>query len=100
MKQNKSLVAVLATAVLIMPQAALANLPVIAGNRLLDGVLGTVLYSVLGLLMAVLGVKLIDWVTPGNLARQIGEEKNVAAAILAGSLVLGLCIIIAAAIAG
>ncbi|MDJ1468788.1 DUF350 domain-containing protein [Cytophagaceae bacterium DM2B3-1] len=64
------------------------------------GIMGTIIYSVIGLIMCVIGFKVVDWLIPGHLARQIAEEKNVAAALVAAALILGICIIIAAAIAG
>ena len=47
-----------------------------------------------------LGFRLLDWLTPGDLNRKIFEEGNIAAAILGAALVLGVCGIIVAAIAG
>jgi len=67
--------------------------------RIERGILGTLVYSVLGILITLLVVKIVDWITPGKLLRQVSEEKNVALAIFAGSLILGICIIIASAIA-
>ncbi|MDJ1503954.1 DUF350 domain-containing protein [Xanthocytophaga agilis] len=64
------------------------------------GIMGTIIYSVIGLIMCVIGFKVVDWLIPGHLARQIAEEKNIAAALVAAALILGICIIIAAAIAG
>jgi uncharacterized membrane protein YjfL (UPF0719 family) len=64
------------------------------------GIIGTIVYTVLGLIMCVIGFKVVDWLIPGHLARQIAEEKNLAAGIVAAALILGICIIIAAAIVG
>ncbi|MDJ1480116.1 DUF350 domain-containing protein [Cytophagaceae bacterium YF14B1] len=64
------------------------------------GIMGTIIYSVIGLIMCVIGFKVVDWLIPGHLARQIAEEKNIAAALVAAALILGICIIIASAIAG
>jgi uncharacterized membrane protein YjfL (UPF0719 family) len=64
------------------------------------GVVASLLYSVVGIIMAVFAAKVVDWITPGNLFRQLTDEKNVPLAIFTGLLVLGICIIIAAAIAG
>lgn len=64
------------------------------------GIVGTLVYTIIGLVMCVIGFKVVDWLIPGHLARQIAEEKNVAAAIVAAALILGICIIIAAAIVG
>lgn len=61
-------------------------------------VLESLLYSVIGLGLAILAYKIIDWITPGNLSKQIAVEGNMALAILVGSLMIGISIIIAAAL--
>ncbi len=58
------------------------------------------LFSLLGILIAIAGYKLFDKCTPGDLHREIVENKNVAAARVAGAVILGVCIIIAAAMVG
>lgn len=55
----------------------------------------TILYSVVGIVMGVIGFKVVDWLTPGNLAEEVAHKENRALAILAGSMMLGVCIIIA-----
>lgn len=60
----------------------------------------TVIYSLSGILLALFGFKLLDWLTPGDLNQKIFEEGNIAAAILGAALVLGICGIIIASIAG
>ena len=67
-------------------------------QTLLQGVMESLLYSVIGILLAVLAFKVVDWITPGNLSKQISQEGNVAVAVLLGFLVLGICIIIASAL--
>lgn len=57
-------------------------------------------YSIAGVLVAVLGYKLFDWFTPGDLHKEIIENKNVAAAIVGAAIILGVCILVAAAIMG
>lgn len=52
----------------------------------------------LGIVMAIVGFKLFDWITPGDLGNEITGKSNIAAAILAGAVVLGVSIIMAAAI--
>lgn len=59
-----------------------------------------VLFAFIGILLAVVGYKLFDKCTPGDLHREIIENRNVAAAVLGGSIILGVCIIIAAAMLG
>ena len=55
----------------------------------------TVLYSAVGIIMGVIGFKVVDWLTPGSLAEEVAHKENRALAILAGSMMLGVCIIIA-----
>jgi uncharacterized membrane protein YjfL (UPF0719 family) len=59
-----------------------------------------VLFAAIGLLLAIVGYKLFDRCTPGDLHREIIEEKNVAAAVIGGAIILGVCVIIAAAMLG
>lgn len=62
------------------------------------GLIGTILYSVSGMIMAIVAYKLIDFVIPGKISEQITEDKNTAVAMVVAALMLGICIIIAAAI--
>jgi len=65
-----------------------------------SGIVATVLYSLIGIIMATIGFKVVDWLTPGDLAEQVATKGNRALAILAGSMILGICIIIASAVIG
>jgi uncharacterized membrane protein YjfL (UPF0719 family) len=65
-----------------------------------EALLYMVIFAVAGMVLAILGYKLLDKVTPGDLHKEIVEKQNVAAAVIAGSVVLGICIIIAAAMIG
>ncbi len=58
------------------------------------------LFAAVGILLAILGYKLFDKCTPGDLHKEIIENKNVAAALVGGAVILGVCIIIAAAMLG
>lgn len=64
------------------------------------GVVATVIYSLIGIIMASIGFKMVDFLTPGNLADEVANKGNRALAILAGSMILGVCIIIASAVIG
>jgi uncharacterized membrane protein YjfL (UPF0719 family) len=48
----------------------------------------------------VLGFKIFDWVTPGKLDEEIIVKNNMAAAIMTGAFILGVCIIIARVVGG
>jgi uncharacterized membrane protein YjfL (UPF0719 family) len=68
--------------------------------ELTQGIVLSLAYAFLGIVMAVFAAKVVDWITPGQLFRQLTDEKNVPLAIFTGLMILGICIIIAAAIAG
>jgi uncharacterized membrane protein YjfL (UPF0719 family) len=58
------------------------------------------IFAAVGIAAAVAGYKIFDKCTPGNLHKEILDNRNVAAAIVAGAVILGVCIIIAAAMLG
>ena len=60
-------------------------------------VLNGLIFAALGIFIFILAFSLIVRLAPLDLWKQIAEEKNIAAAILAGAVALGLCWIIAAA---
>lgn len=63
-------------------------------------VLSSIVFGIIGIAMAYLGFKVFDKLTPGKLDEEILQKQNIAAAILAGAFLIGICIIIAAAIHG
>jgi hypothetical protein len=58
------------------------------------------LFAATGIAAAIIGYKLFDLCTPGDLNKEIIENKNMAAAIVAAAVILGVCIIIAVAMLG
>jgi putative membrane protein len=62
--------------------------------------INSLIYSVLGLVVFCVGFALIDKLTPYNLWEELVKEKNIALAIVVGSVSIGLCLIIAAAVHG
>ena len=62
--------------------------------------LATLLYAGLGIVIFVASFVLVDRLTPGELWREIIEHKNMAVALLAGAVAIGISNIIAAAIHG
>ena len=60
----------------------------------------TLVYALIGVIVLALGFILWDRLTPVHLWQEISEHQNVALAILAGAVAIGLSIIIAAAIHG
>jgi uncharacterized membrane protein YjfL (UPF0719 family) len=63
-------------------------------------VLSVIVFTVIGILASLAGFKLWDRFTPGNLETEICGKQNIAAAILGAAIILGICIIVAAAMIG
>ena len=62
--------------------------------------LGSILFALIGVVIFWLSFLIIDKMTPYNLWHEIVEKHNVALGIVVGSMSLGICIIVAAAIHG
>ena len=60
--------------------------------------ISSIVYAGLGGILLLVAFKVVDWATPAELDREIFEKNNIAAAILAGAFLIGLALIIAAAI--
>lgn len=69
-------------------------------QSLAQAIANMIIFATLGLAAAVLGFKVFDKCTPGNLTKEIIENKNIAAAIVGGAVIIGVCIIIAASMLG
>lgn len=66
----------------------------------LPALLSTLLYAGIGIVVFVLGFFILDMLTPGKLWDEINQKQNLAVAIFAGAVALGLAIIVAASIHG
>jgi putative membrane protein len=60
--------------------------------------LSSLIYALLGILIFGIAFVICDKLTPGELWKELIEKQNVAIAILAGCVALGICLIVAAAI--
>ncbi|MEL6546255.1 MAG: DUF350 domain-containing protein [Myxococcota bacterium] len=60
----------------------------------------TGVYFVVGLVMFMVGIWVMDKVTPFSVRKEIEEDQNVALGIIMGSALIGLAIILSAAIRG
>ncbi|AHG93085.1 protein of unknown function DUF350 (plasmid) [Gemmatirosa kalamazoonensis] len=65
---------------------------------LLPNAVAALLFAVLGIVIFVLAFVIIDRLTPGDLWRDLLQERNSALAIVMAGIAIGLSIIIAAAI--
>ncbi len=71
------------------------HLPDLAGV-----LLTTVIFTVFGLLVFALAYTIIVKATPFSIRKEIEEDQNVALAIVIGAVIIGISLIIAAAIQG
>jgi uncharacterized membrane protein YjfL (UPF0719 family) len=65
-----------------------------------ESLLNVAIYALAGVLVAVAGYKIFDWCTPGDLSKEIIENRNVAAGIVGAAIIVGVCILVAASIMG
>lgn len=63
-------------------------------STLWEAILSTVIFSLLGIVLAIVGFKLFDLAIKFDIEREICEKNNMAAALLASAVVLGTCIIV------
>jgi putative membrane protein len=61
-------------------------------------VLTTLTFGAIGIVLAFIGFKLFDMLTPGKLEEEIVQKQNMAAAILGAAIVVGICLIVARAV--
>lgn len=58
------------------------------------------IYSLLGLLMFGLAWILIVWLTPFSIRKEIEVDQNTSLGIILGAVIIGIALIISAAVAG
>ena len=80
----------------LLHAADVAPAPTWHAQTLRQALFYMLLFAGVGIVAAVAGYKVFDKCTPGDLNKEILEHRNVAAAIIAAAVILGVCIIIAA----
>jgi uncharacterized membrane protein YjfL (UPF0719 family) len=68
-------------------------------DQILRNAVLSIVFAVVGFGLLFIGYRVLDLLTPHSMTSQIFEEKNMAAAILAGAFVIALALVVAAAIA-
>ena len=68
-------------------------------HLVLHNLLASLAYGIAGIGVMVAAFKIFDWMTPGELGKEILEKGNLAAAILATGFLLAVALIVAAAFA-
>lgn len=69
------------------------------GPELWKGLVHSIIYSLLGLVVLMISFKVFDMITPFDLNKEIAEDDNTAAGVAVAGIMIGLGLIVAAAIA-
>ena len=88
---------------LLIAQAAPVASPAVRGlspTELGNIILSTLAFTLFGLLVFGLAFTVIVKVTPFSIRKELEEDQNVALGIVIGSVIIGIALIIAAAIQG
>lgn len=80
--------------------AAAADAPMVNFKVLGGFIIEGIVFSIVGLIILMVGYKVFDMATPYDLNRQIAEDNNVAAGIAVAGVLVSLGIIVAAAMGG
>ena len=72
----------------------------VAPVKVLMHLLAAVIFSLVGVAVLALCFKLMNKFSPFSLKKEIEEDQNVALAVIMGAVIIGMSIIIAAAIQG
>ena len=60
--------------------------------------IATIFYSAIGVILMGIAFKLYDMITPFDIYKELEEEKNLAIGVVLASVILGIALIIAAAL--
>lgn len=67
-------------------------------ETILRGVVATLVFGVVGLVLFALAFVLMCRIAPFSVKKEIAEDQNTALAVLMGSVLLGMALIVAAAL--
>lgn len=65
---------------------------------LLYGIMDTVIYSLLGIVLMGLGFLLINLFTPFSVKKEIEDDQNISLGIIIGAVIIGISIIVGSVI--
>ncbi len=64
----------------------------------LYGIIDTVVYSLVGIVLMGLGFLIISFFTPFSIKKEIEDDQNISLGIIIGAVILGISIIVASVI--
>lgn len=62
---------------------------------LLNSIVSTVVFGLLGIILTIIGFKLFDALTPFHLEKEVCEKQNMAVALVCAAMMLGISLIVA-----
>ena len=65
---------------------------------LASGLILSVVYGLVGILLLMIGYKIFEWITPFSVNDALSKDQNRAVGIVVGAIFIGVAIIVAAAI--
>jgi len=65
---------------------------------ILYGIVDTVVYSLIGIILMGLGFLIISFFTPFSIKKEIEDDQNISLGIIIGAVILGISIIVASVI--
>lgn len=70
---------------------SLFNLP----ETFWPGFISTIVFGLLGLILAILGFKIFDWITPRiDIQKELAEKDNRSVAIVCAAIIIGICFVV------
>ena len=63
-----------------------------------QSLVGSVIYSAIGVVIFMVAYKIMEWLLPFDVDKELSEDQNTAVGLVVGSVMIGLAVIIAAAI--
>jgi putative membrane protein len=63
-------------------------------------ILNSIIFSFIGIIILLIAYFIIEKITPENTWKEVAQNKNVAVAVVFGALIIGISMIISAAIHG
>lgn len=65
---------------------------------ILYGIIDTVIYSLVGIVLMGLGFLIISFFTPFSIKKEIEDDQNISLGIIIGAVIIGISIIVASVI--
>jgi putative membrane protein len=73
---------------------------VVPMNQVIDSILTTLAFTLFGLIMFAIAFLIIVKVSPFSIRKEIEDDQNTSLAIIIGSVIIGIALIVAAAVHG